>query len=477
MASIAINTIAHSSESLEIPKEIQILDSKFNKVKSFWIQGGDAQNVDLDNGMYAVVMTLPSGQKLEEVIEIKSGLNKTINFNLANLSNHETHEWAHLSNQIADTSKSLTDSKYLGSWIRLWCFQDNIWRLKHMNISEFSSWDEDGVSYKLEEVEQQLQFLQVGGPRIPWRFVALPPSNNVMCLIKPNNGPTKVEHPFEITVTSDNWQAEAILTLLRNNATAKAKEVFDTNNFAERLLYNKVSNPTAAAIGGYYLLKFEKFDQLHNWARNLANWSDWLPDGSIIWAWQLIKQGRRTGGFDVNEVRKRFLEASQRGLPIYTEGLRLLWEGLKMLCYTNRDDEELKSALDRIGKYAEAADWSATVTTFNGADFSSPSKKSGRGTPRDTSNLVYIYDVPSKVLVDATSLTSDDVIEVISEEESPTRLQVSGSRLVEPNTGKSYKSIYEAVKKIDNLKTSKNWNVRSSNIDLDSEIDRFRKGR
>lgn len=95
---------------------------------------------------------------------------------------------------------------------------------------------------------------------------------------------------------------------------------------ASALLMAKMADPYAATVGAYLLLRLERFDLMHNWVSNLAELFPFLADGCVLWAWQNIRERR-------NEqiAAKYLLEAVKRGLPIHTEGLRLLSEGLRLI--------------------------------------------------------------------------------------------------------------------------------------------------
>lgn len=471
MASLNIHIVTHSNESDRIPKKVRILDAGLNEIKALWLRGGSKTVLDVKPGLYAIVLTLPSEKEMEKIIKVENDRDNRVEFNLSEISPHESHEWAYMSKGVVESSLNLVDSTYLGSWIRLWRIRNNMWSLIQLPILDTSSWDEDGVSYTLQ-VNEELQFLQVGGPKIPWRLIALPPGGGLKCLIKPNMGPSKMVHPLEITVTSNNWEAEAILTMISNNAIDRATEIYESSYLkdatAETLLQNKMSDPTSAAIGAYYLLKLEKFERLHSWAKNLANWIEWMPDGSIIWAWQMIKEGRRSGQVNIEEVRERLLEACKRGIPIYTEGLRLLWDGLKMLTYEYKDDKHLNKALEMVNAYVDAADWSATVTTFNGKHPANPSNKSRKGTPRDTTHLAYIYDVPAKSLAKSAGLSPEDTIELITPLSGTKSMKIARDGSIEFDDGNKFKTIYDAAKKI-RTQTGNLKNISKSSSDIDWE--------
>jgi hypothetical protein len=141
------------------------------------------------------------------------------------------------------------------------------------------------------------------------------------------------------------------------------------------MLHDKISDPNTAALGGYYLLRTGELERLHSWPANLADWMEWISDGPIIRAWQLLRGGTPRSG---ETPRRRLLEAAQRGVPIYSEGLRLLIDGLKVVGRADPEDTEVAAAIDRMGAYAAVADWSRAVLTFTAG---SPGEPTGEPMP------------------------------------------------------------------------------------------------
>jgi len=141
---------------------------------------------------------------------------------------------------------------------------------------------------------------------------------------------------------------------------------------AEDVLYYKRYNPYAAVAGALVLLKTRAYERLHDWPRNLAEWFPWLPDGAVIDAWcrlhGVYEHQRRQP--DVEQARHDFVESARRGVPIYTDCLRLSIEGLKqcqLIAQANaRHDEEVSAALERMRAYASAIDWQQPFTAFTG---------------------------------------------------------------------------------------------------------------
>jgi hypothetical protein len=220
-----------------------------------------------------------------------------------------------------------------------------------------------------------MQVLQIDAGGLPGICVCLPPSPALRCLIKRAEGPEDAVYPLDITVSTDNLKAESLLALLTNGSINQAKSLMKIEQ-AEQLLYDKGIDPAAAAIGGYYLLKMNALEHLHDWANNLANRFPWMPDGAIIHAWQQLRKSDTKQNVIKEGVRERFLQAIDRGIPIYTEGLRLLYDGLKLLSYSSTEGDSLdvavKQALEKIKKYVQAVDWSQETTTFTGVSPARP---------------------------------------------------------------------------------------------------------
>lgn len=480
MGKLRIEIENRGGEATYIPKRIKVLNTVLDPVKDFWLKGESEKTLELAPGVYVILVTFPSGEELKKVAKVTAGDTSDVVFWLNNVSPHESHSWAHLSRSMvkAPTTSNLAALKYLGSWIRMWRLENNKWTINELNISGSSDWSEEGVSYTFF-IDNGLQFLQVGGPKIPWRCIALPPSRELKCLIKPNTGISALIHPLEVVIASPNWDAETILTLLKNNAVDKAQNLYENSylkeSSAESLLQSKMQDPCSAAIGAYYLLRLENFDRLHDWARNLANWVSWMPDGSIIWAWQLIKQGRIDGSLDIQEVRERLLEACERGMPIYTEGFRLLWDGLRMLSDNLPEDEPLKKAMEMVYGYVKAIDWNCAITTFNGEHPAIPSEKSKKGTPKDLSNIAFIYDVPSKILMDDVEITSEETIN-ISLESFPEQLTMSKRGKIRSEKGELYESLHDMGQKLNISVDQGTIDIGTSKINLEDEIKQFRLG-
>jgi hypothetical protein len=133
---------------------------------------------------------------------------------------------------------------------------------------------------------------------------------------------------------------------------------------AEELLEGKMHDPFAATLGAYLLLRLRRFDLMHRWARNLANFFPKLADGNVIWAWQQIHQG---GGQD--EIREYLVRAaSADALPVFTEGLKLLRDGLRLL---GREGKKLQK---KVNSKAGVILWDSPFTSVLRTSSNDPEK-------------------------------------------------------------------------------------------------------
>jgi hypothetical protein len=255
---------------------------------------------------------------------------------------------------------------------KLWKYKDGNWQqeLNPLFLDQIIRMDGNTFSF---QTMPGLSLLEISGEGMPNLYVSLPPENRLNCLVKLAESMDEEIHPIDVTVSTDHEKAETLLTLLTTGELREAKLLSNAHE-AEELLFQKMVNPVTAAIGGYYLLKINELGRLHNWANNLANWFPWLPDGLIIHATQLLSKNEKTQ-VDLDLIRSRLLQAAGNGLPVYTEGLRLLQKGLTQFWYySGQKDDEIINAYDRISDYAEASDFSQETTTFMGISPSQPGR-------------------------------------------------------------------------------------------------------
>jgi hypothetical protein len=131
-----------------------------------------------------------------------------------------------------------------------------------------------------------------------------------------------------VQVRSRNADADAVLAYLTRGDMQAAESMTSWIDQAQDLLFRKIEDPYAAAVGAYLLLRLGRFDEMQDWARNLATLFPDIADGHIIWASQLIRQ---RGSAASTEIERYLVQAADGPLPVYAEGLRLLGDGLRLL--------------------------------------------------------------------------------------------------------------------------------------------------
>ena len=143
-----------------------------------------------------------------------------------------------------------------------------------------------------------------------------------------------------VRVKTSSAHADALAGYLHRGDLYSASSMTDWAEKAEDLLQQKMADPFAAVVGAYLLLRMRNIELLHDWTRNLMDWFPTIPDAVVIRAWHLIY---RRG--DEAEIRKLFERALDGPLPIFTEGLRLLSDGVRLL----GDDAE--KAVERLNHH------------------------------------------------------------------------------------------------------------------------------
>ncbi len=104
----------------------------------------------------------------------------------------------------------------------------------------------------------------------------------------------------------------------QESATAAANAMPDlVADALEGFLREKKAHPVSAAVAGLILLRARRYEKLHDWLRNLANWYPEISDGPVLWAQQCMDQpGSRQAAIDVLPY---VLRLEKGPLPIFGE--------------------------------------------------------------------------------------------------------------------------------------------------------------
>lgn len=137
-------------------------------------------------------------------------------------------------------------------------------------------------------------------------------------------------------------EAMAYLGFLHSSQASAAEAMLER---AYELLYEKQVNPVAAAAGAFSLLAFPESSSRtqrnwRGWIRNLFSLYPRLPDAAIAMAQLYLRQGEgeaASDDLDIEQLRRFALEATRRGLPYLSYGIRLLSDIFVLL---TSDDEQ-----------------------------------------------------------------------------------------------------------------------------------------
>lgn len=379
-------SLNHGERLSRVPLVVDVLDDDLNTVWSGPIQLGDSRAVVLPRpGKYAVQVKLPSGQTMTRLCDVQEGAPASVELAPAAGSPHESLEWATLSKPEA--LRGGDEDQLQSVWLRLWSRSSTAdWSV--VPWTPISVDRDPGVAqytFGFRSMQQFGQyFLQVGGPSMAWKLVALPADDIHVLITGVAEGDGKRD-PVDMTVTSVEHRGEALLGYMAQGEMEEARSV------AKALLHDKVENPTAAAAAAYFLLRTGDFEEFRRWMANLANLMQWLPDGSVIDAWAILRSARP----DPVRARDRLVEAADRGLPVYTAGLRLLIDGLSLFAADKMlKTPEIIAALEDVRRYGAAAEWRARTTTFVGSDPESPGEDI-RGHPEDRKHVEFLGGPPA----------------------------------------------------------------------------------
>ena len=180
-----------------------------------------------------------------------------------------------------------------------------------------------------------------GGPNGSLALAVWPPSaaNHPLSLLPdPEANPNGGAPPLLAITDNDDRMADILFSYIRTGALDSARQAMPALiEQAQKLLGAKSSNPVLATPAAYTLLKLGNTD-FNDWIANLANQFPNLPDGAIIYGWCLIRAGK------AEDAVPYFHAALQRGLPMYSAGVRLQRDGLSFLSGLFPDESIAKNA-------------------------------------------------------------------------------------------------------------------------------------
>jgi len=342
-------------------KQLEILDSNLNIVATEWISAAE-YNIPVQEGVYAVRVTDLRGVKYLRSFTAGKEPNIIVNIENEGIENEERYKIKTHGRELLEIKNLMYfpypydgkfnyDEKFIDEFLI---------GEKFLNIFPVSIFNEGNINqaYQIntDDKPNSRFYLKYG----TINFLVKLPINEHLIVVASKNRGIQSTHELCFTIELESKETETLLRMLSAGEVEKAKSLFEHINFAEKLLYDKIENPSYASLGGYFLLRTNSMENLHHWPKNLADWFDWLPDGCIIHATQLM----RGLNPDLDEVRKYLLKAYYRGIPQFTDGLKLLHEGLMRLHYINDKEEEIADAYKEVRNWLSCADPSSAFTVL-----------------------------------------------------------------------------------------------------------------
>ena len=321
-----------------------------------------------NTGMAYVRLTWPSGRTETRRADLSDSKSGDVSFSDAGISRDEWAAWAvpKLNPQTPlarpEGASGLGMTKFDTVWLRLWRFDDGSWRREKLQPIEAQ--DSEAARQIDLNLAEANWLLQIGGSKVTWRFVALPGGGRVRVLITPKDSKDPRADELKVVITGFRERAETLLEFLSRDAMRSAHAIADSFSYARHLLAEKFVDPVGAVAGAYYLLRFNRWDDVPLWwMENLSVNFPWLPDTSIVHCARLLRSSSDLYTDKFNP-EKLLQECLSRGWPVFAEGQTLLQEAASLL--KPRSEGAAASRIDQIEELGAARAWAGAAASFYG---------------------------------------------------------------------------------------------------------------
>jgi hypothetical protein len=351
-----------------------------------------SETIDVPPGAYYATTRLPGGQRLVAPFEIaEPPATQPLEVVLApDPEDASAHEWEEVSHFLGRRSVQQSAARPLRAGriasaarqvspgaLHLRVFSGNV--VRHQYVPEPATQILQqvlGDQARLVQFEvpsgTKLLFAQLVQPGGPVQNLALPvsPEAGAQLIICQRDGEFRMEahlknHAADMLLQYSSYGAASTATV------ASRSEAVD----GERLLRDKTTDPIAAAVGAYCILRIGDVTRLHDWTQHLRERFAWMPDGAAIHGEHLARMGSHAAALDA------FAEVPVRGLPILADGLFYAVERLKL--YASRtwkgqdpvDGRRAQSVLDELQPFALLMRRQRPISAYPGLDLSVPDTK------------------------------------------------------------------------------------------------------
>jgi hypothetical protein len=323
----------------------------------------------LAEGHYAVVVALSSGRTVTSILNVTDQAGPEFDVVLPSKStagSDPAHTYP--SGPFFAAASTADPSPSYGSlattWARLWSRDaDQKWHVRKWPTALPRETKQDVVrELETDHLPLGQHCIQVGSGSSQPRVTAILPGKVCLVLRPARRGDydDRAEPAVDVDVYPETPAAQVLLGYLSHGDLERAQ--LAGSEVLARLGVDTARDPAVAISGAYYLLVFRKLVELEGLIeRHLAECDRWLPDVAVIDAWRLLRQEPPS----VEKARDRLIAAAATGVPVFTRGLRLLLDGLRMVALDKTwADGAVAHALERVRRFGQVADWSPPFSTY-----------------------------------------------------------------------------------------------------------------
>jgi hypothetical protein len=378
------------------PLFVEVFDDSLERVETSVVPPKETVELTIDRpGNYLLRVRRPAGSSFFHSVNVPT--DAPVELEPPDTSPHEFLSYQHHLGLIRRGRLPLRKELQQG-WLRFWRFNRSpdistfaipVIHPAPVTLLEPPRISGDSAAFEVRPELQEVRWVEVRALGHLAHLAVVPPGDRpvTIALVVRETRTSRAPDPedefddVDVLVTGLGEGPEALLRYFTSNSVDASSAIAERIErevvprgavIAEDMLYHKTASPVGAAIGGYYLLRVHGFDQMHDWARNLDHWFPWFPDGAVINGCHLLSNPRDPEPLLACE---RLVEAARRGLPVLTEGVRLLRDGLTYFAriFPWNDMPAAKPslrhdasrALEWLGPYLDAVDWESPLTVFH----------------------------------------------------------------------------------------------------------------
>jgi hypothetical protein len=221
----------------------------------------------------------------------------------------------------------------------------------NIELEQHQGWTDDSLNCRPLLMRARYSLLPSGGEPEEALFIWPPSGQSPPLSLLPDLDPGVNSNAPSLLAYSQSGDREVDLmfSYVRGEIPDLARE-YEPRMIerAQNVLQYKIENPVAATLAAYTLLKVSNTER-QDWVFNLSDWFKHLPDGAIIYGWYLIRAGK------AEQAHAFFRTALNRGVPMYSEGVRLLRDGLNFLSGLYPEAAKVRADAAQARRIADAA--------------------------------------------------------------------------------------------------------------------------